>query len=267
MSEVSATPISLKCKICGGDIANDYLVGSCVCTYCGNKWPLAELVPDYTKYSDAISKINRANDLLAGEPRIETIEQAKLLFREASAACSAYTGPIAADLMNVCRDGLATTDKIRTYIKAKKFYDKKSYSSAKSEFKKITGFKDSDALLKVCEEEIQKGRKKRIPLAVIVGMVIPAVLCVILKEVVGLPFLALIPIFLLGSAGVGYLIYRGGALAIVIDILSFLSAVPLTVFMILAYGLHVPTVPSAIIAVAGPIVLIAIFGIMVERKT
>ena len=267
MSEVSATPITLKCKICGGDIVNDYLAGSCVCAHCGNKWPLAELVPDYSRYTHVITKINQANDLLAGEPRIETLEQAKLLFQSASRECDTFTGPIATDLIKVCRDGQTAIQNLKIYAKAKKQYDKKSYSSAKSEFKKIPGFKDSDELLKNCEVEIEKGRKKRIPLAVIVGMVIPAVLCVILKEVVGIPLLALIPIFLLCSAGVGYLIYRGGALAIVIDILSFLSAVPLILFMILAYGFHVPTVPSAIIAVAGPIVLIAIFGIMVERKT
>lgn len=267
MSEVSATPVTLKCKICGGDIINDYLVGSCVCAHCGNKWSLEELVPDYAEYSHAIMKINKANDLLAGDPAIENLEQARIFFQNASDECSSKTGPIASDLMKVCKDGRETIDRIKAYSKAKKAFDKKSYQQALKGFRNLQGFRDSDTLAQTCKVEIEKARKKQIPIAVIVGFILPAVVCIILKEFAGLPLPAVIPIFLLGSAGIGYLVYRGGAWSIVIKVLSFLSAVPLILFMILAYVFNLGAVPSGIIAVGLPIAMIIAFAVLAERKS
>ena len=267
MPDVTATPVSLKCKICGGDIVNDYLGGSCVCANCGNKWALADLVPDYTKYAHVISKINRANELMAGEPSIESVEQARLLYQGASSECTTTVGPITADIVRICQEGQANCEKIRIYIKGKKEFDKKSYGSAMNHLKKVPGYKDADSLIEQCKIEIEKGKKKRIPLAVIVGLILPLALSIILKEFAGFPIWAVISIFLATSAGAGFLVYRGGAWAIVIEILSFLAAVPLILFMILAYLFHVPPVPSGIIAIAAPLAVIIAFAILVERKT
>ena len=62
MAELNITPVSLKCKICGGDIVNDYLVGTSRCANCGNRWAIADLYPDYAKYQRIIANIT-ATDL------------------------------------------------------------------------------------------------------------------------------------------------------------------------------------------------------------
>ncbi len=267
MSEVSATPVTLKCKICGGDIVNDYLIGSCVCAHCGNKWSLEDLVPDYNEYSNIVSNINKANETLSGNPTIVSLEQARLLFKSAADESSGKVGVIASDLTRLSNEGLQRIDQLKIYLKGKGFFEKKNYKGALKEFKKIPGFKDTEELSAQCSEFVEKEKKKRIPLAVIVGLILPAVLCIVLKEVAGFPLAAVIPIFLVTSAGVGFLVYRGGVPAVIIEVLSVLCAVPLLIFMILAYGFHVDVIPSAIIAVGLPVALVILFGILAERKS
>ena len=267
MSEVSATPVTLKCKICGGDIVNDYLVGSCVCAHCGNKWSLEDLVPDYSQYSGIVSNINKANETLGSNPTIVSLEQARLLFKNAADESSGMVGVIASDLTRISNEGLQRVDQLKTYLKGKSFFDKQNYQGALKEFKKIPRFKDTEELSAKCKENIEKAKKKRIPLAVIVGLILPAVICIILKEVAGFPIAAVIPIFLAASAGVGFLVYRGGVPAVIIEVLSVLCAVPLLIFLILAYGFHIDVVPSAIIAVGLPVALVILFGILAERKS
>ena len=267
MSEVSATPVTLKCKICGGDIVNDYLIGSCVCAHCGNKWSLEDLVPDYTQYSNIVSNINKANDTIGSNPTIVSLEQARLLFKNAADESSGMVGVIASDLNRISNEGLQRIDQLKTYMKGKSFFEKGNYRGALKEFKKTPGFKDTEELSEQCKVNLEKEKKKRIPLAVIVGLILPAVLSIVLKEVAGFPLAAVIPIFLVTSAGVGFLVYRGGVPAVIIEILSVLCAVPLLIFMILAYGFHLDVLPSAIIAVGLPVALVILFGILAERKS
>ena len=61
MSDVKATPVSLKCSVCGGDIVNNYLAGLSQCANCGNRWNIADVVPDYGKYSRRVTpKLHQA---------------------------------------------------------------------------------------------------------------------------------------------------------------------------------------------------------------
>ena len=83
MPIVTATPISLKCKVCGGDIVNNYLAGTCVCANCGNKWAIADIIPDYHKYERIIGSISKADDILNSETKVASANEAKLLFKQA----------------------------------------------------------------------------------------------------------------------------------------------------------------------------------------
>ena len=79
MSELNATPVTFKCKICGGDVVNNFLVGSCVCSHCGNKWNLEDVIPDYIQYSNIISDINEAYEAVSNNPTVVSLERAKSL--------------------------------------------------------------------------------------------------------------------------------------------------------------------------------------------
>ena len=267
MPDVNATPVSLKCKICGGDIVNDYLAGSCVCAHCGNKWSLEDLIPDYSKYSNIISKIKRANDFLDIDANVAATEQARLLYQGAASECEKFTGAVATELLQSCKDGMVRAEKLKSYIKGRGFYEKKSYHDAMKELKKVSDFMDSGEMIEQCKVEIAAERKRQIPLAVIMGMILPAILAIFLKEKLGLPLAADIPIFLVTSAGLGYVFYRGGIPATILKVVSFMCAVPLIIFLILAYGFHVDIVPAVCISVGAPIALILAFGILAERKS
>ena len=75
-----------------------------------------------------------------------------------------------------------------------------------------------------------------------------------------------IPVALVLAAGCAYAIYLEGTLAIIIQILSVLSAVPLILFLILAYGFHMDTGPAAVTAIVAPIAVIVVIGLKPERK-
>ena len=64
MAELDAKPVSMRCKICGGSLANDYFAGACRCENCGNKWNLSDMIPNYKDYQKVIDKLNRAAEAL-----------------------------------------------------------------------------------------------------------------------------------------------------------------------------------------------------------
>lgn len=266
MSEQRAEPISLKCKICGGDIVNDYLAGACVCAHCGNKWSLEDLIPDYGKYSSVITKIKRASDFLTGDVKVAETEQARLLYQTAISECENMSDAISSDLLTKCREGLARAEEMKTYLRAKTFLSRKSYNEALAELEKIPSFKDSAELIEECRAGIEREKKMRIPWSIAIGMILPLILCIFLKEKFGLPLAADIPIFLFLSAGLAFLNYKGGVLSTIIKVLSFLCAVPLIIFMVLAYVFHVDIIPSVIISIVLPIGLILSMVAISERK-
>ena len=181
--------------------------------------------------------------------------------------CSKINDPVSADLIRICNDGLARAEKNAIYIKGRNFYEKKSWSSAVKELGRVAGYKDADAMVEICKEEIEKERKKQIPWAVVFSLIIPAAVGLFLREQFNCPWAVCIILFLLGSAGLGYVLYRGGVVSIILKIVSFLAATPLIIYSILAYAFHVPTVASVIIAIVGPIALFIVFAMFTEQIT
>ena len=267
MSDVNATPVSLKCRICGGDIVNNYLAGTAQCANCGNRWNIADVIPDYGKYSRIIASINKANDIVESDSKAASGNEARLLYKTAIMDCGKFNDPVSADLIRICEEGQKNAELLSIYAKGRNFYEKKSYSSAVHELSKVKGFRDADAMIEICKEEIEKERKKQIPWAVIFSLIIPAAVGLFFREAFNWPWAVCIILFLLGSAGLGYVYYRGGVVSIILKVVSFLAATPLIIYSILAYALHVPTVLSVIIAIVAPIVSFILFASFTEQIT
>ncbi len=257
---------SLKCKICGGDIANDYLIGACICENCGNRWSMAELVPNYKDYSFVVEKLNRANELLADKEDAVQAGQAILLYKSAAMECVKHSDEIASDLMRLSKEGQARAERAKHYATAKAHFEKEAFRKALSEFEKVKGMKDADEKIEQCLAEIAAARKRRIPYAIVVGMIIPAIACLFLKEKLEVPVGLTIPAFLAGTAGLGYAVYLDGTLSVIVEIASFLLLVPLLLFLVLAYGFHVSTGLAAAIAVGVPLGIVILLAVLAERE-
>jgi hypothetical protein len=135
------------------------------------------------------------------------------------------------------------------------------------ELSKVKGYRDADAMVEICKEEIEKERKKQLPWAIVFSLIIPAAVGLFLRETFSWPWAVCIIIFLLGSAGLGFVFYKGGVVSIILKVVSFLVATPLILYSILKYALHMPTVLSVIIAIVGPIVLFILFASFTEQIT
>ena len=266
MAEFDAKPVSMRCKICGGNLANDYFAGACRCENCGNKWNLSDLVPNYKDYQKIIEKLNRAAEMLDNADDPAKAGQAFLMYKSTAAACMDHTDTVGADLMRLCKEGQDKAVLVKHYTTGKSYLEKDNCRKALAELEKVKGFRDADILAEQCREKAAIEKKKRIPYAVIIGMIIPAVACILLKEKAGLPIAACIPIFLILSAGFGFVVYLENAWSVIVEILAFLSAVPLILFVILAYGFHMSVVMSAWIAIGVPVGLLVLFAVLAERK-
>ena len=266
MTEVTAAPISLKCKVCGGDIVNDYLAGVCSCLNCGNKWSCEDLIPEYNKYQRIIAGINKASSTLSGASTVAATNEAKILYKTSASECGKINDAVSADLLRLCNEGQEESSKLGQYLRGKDYFQRASYDNAIMEFAKIPGYRDSSSLIEQAKTKIAEERKKNIPWAVVFSLILPAIFAIILKEKAGVHLAIVIPVFLICSAGLGYVLYRGGVISIIIKVISFLSAAPLINYMILAYVFNLGVVPSAIIAIAIPIVLIAVFAVLTEKK-
>lgn len=265
MTEVNITPVSLKCKICGGDIINDYLAGTSYCANCGNRWAVADLIPDYSKYQRIIANITKANDIVESENKAASANEAKLLYKTSVIECSKFNDPISSDLVRICEEGQKKADLLSIYAKGKGYFDKGTYNSAMSTLSKAKGFRDADAMIEICKEEIAKKRKKDIPWDVVFSLPLPAAVGLFFREVCHWPWAVCIILFLAGSAGLGYVLYKGGVIEIIIKILSFLAAGPIIIFSVLEYAFHVPTVISVIAAIVAPITLFIVFAVSTEQ--
>ena len=266
MTDVNAAPITMKCKICGGDIRNDYLAGSCACANCGNRWAITDLIPDYSKYERIIGSIAKANEIINNEAKVASSNEAKLLFKQAKMECAKFNDAVSSDLVRICNEGQAKADQLAIYYKGKTFFEKKSYKSALSELNKVKDYRDADEMIARCNVELEAERRRGIPWAVIFSLFIPASIGIALREFAHWPVVICILLFLAGSAGLGYVLYRGGVWSIVIKIISFLCATPLILFCVLAYGLHLSAGLSAVIAIIGPIILFVLFALLTEKK-
>ena len=257
----------MKCKVCGGDIKNYYLIGTCSCLNCGNRWSLADIIPDYAKYSKIISNINKANDIIQTETKPTSANEAKLMFKTAIMDCNRFNDHVSADLIGICEEGLKQVDLLSKYVKGKNLYDKMSYSSAMHELIKVPGYRDADAMVAICKEELEKERKKQLPWAVVFSLIIPAGVSLALKDFAGWPIAVCIILFLSGSAGLGYVLYRGGIPSIIIKVISFLGGGALVLYCVLAYGFHLSPGLSLTVAIGAPVALFILFAVMTEKKS
>ena len=117
MPDVNATPISLKCKVCGGDIVNNYLGGTCVCANCGNKWAIADVITNYEKYSRIIASIAKANEIVESDTKVASANEARLLYKTAIMECSKMNDSVSADLIRLCNEGQKKAEQYAIYIK------------------------------------------------------------------------------------------------------------------------------------------------------
>ena len=191
--------------------------------------------------------------------------EAKLLYKTSVIECTKFNDPISSDLIRICEEGQKKAELLAIYAKGKGYYDKQSYNSALSTLTKAKGFRDADAMIEICKEEIAKKRKKDIPWAVVFSLPLPAAVGLFFREMFAWPWAVCILLFLAGSAGLGYVLYRGGVASVIIKILSFLAAGPIITFSILAYAFHVPTWISVIAAIGAPIALFILFASATEQ--
>ena len=267
MPDVLATPVSLKCSICGGDIKNDYLAGTSVCLNCGNRWSITDIVPGYAKYSKIIANINKANDIIENDTKASSANEAKIIIKTAMMDCNRINDHVAADLNRLCDDLLKQVDQLSYYIRGKNNYDHKSFRSAIHDLSRVPGYRDADEIVYKCKMEIDADRRRQLPWAVLFSLIIPAAFGLFLREAFRCPWAVCIILFLLGSAGLGYVFYRGGVVAVILKVVSFLAASPLIIYSILKYAFHMPGVPAVIIAIIGPIVLFILFASFTEQIT
>ena len=260
------TPISHKCKICGGDIAFDYFYSMAICENCGNKWSIEEFIPDFKKYNSIIDKLTRAKGLLETGQSPADVSQALLLYKSASADCTGISDAVSLDIKRYCDKEMQEAEELKHYTGGKNYLEKDNYKKALSEFEKIKGFRDTDELIEACLDGIAVKRKKRIPYAIIIGMIIPAIVCIFLsvKYSFGLPLL--IPVFLVLALALAYGIYLDGTVSIITEIISYLLSVPLIIYMVLAYGFHFEPGRALAFATLVPLGIIIVFAVLAERK-
>ena len=149
MAEINITPVSLKCKVCGGDIVNNYLAGTSYCANCGNRWSIADLYPDYAKYLRIIANITKANDIVESENKAASATEAKLLYKTSIIECTKFNDPISSDLVRICEEGQKKAELLAVYAKGKGYFDKGSYNSALSTSYKVKGFRNADAMIEI----------------------------------------------------------------------------------------------------------------------
>ena len=239
MPELNATPVTFKCKICGGDIVNNFLVGSCVCAHCGNRWNLEDMIPDYSQYSNIIADINEAHEAVSNNPTVVSLERAKSLLAFAADESDKLDGVIASDLAKMSRDEIEKIDKIQSYMKGVAFFEKQNYHGALTEFEKVPGYKNSDELKEQCKVYVTKQNKTNRFMEVFLGMLFPAMLCIVLKIAMDVSFTVLVPLFLGLSVVLGLLIYIGGLPGSIVKLASVLSAIPFLAFLIIRYDIHI----------------------------
>ncbi|MBO4449677.1 MAG: hypothetical protein J5777_03755, partial [Clostridiales bacterium] len=230
-------------------------------------WSLVDVIPDYAKYSKIIANINKANDIIENETKAASANEAKIIFKTTQMECNRINDHVAAELNRICDEGIKRADQFSNYIKGKYNYDHKSFRSAINDLSKVPGYRDADEIIEKCKIEIEAERRRQLPWSVVFSLIIPAAVGLFLRETFGCPWIVCILLFLAGSAGLGYVLYRGGVVSVIIKVVSFLCATPLIVYSILAYALHVPTVLAVIIAIVGPIVLFILFASFTEQIT
>ncbi len=259
-------PLSLKCRICGGDLVNDYITASCACEHCGNRWAISDMIPKVKEYSHITEKLRKAVELLSDSKDRVDISRARSMLKSAEEDCLKESSDITSELLEICNGAQAQAEARLSYLAGKEYFEKKNYDRARSEFEKIRDYRDSVSYIEKCDEEILVARKRRIPFAVIFGMILPALLAVALHLGFNLHIALCIPIFLAGSALFAFGIYRGGALSVIVYILSIAFIIPVVIFIILTAAFHLGRTLSIILAIGIPVAVTVLLLVMSENK-
>ena len=119
MAELNITPVSLKCKICGGDIVNNYLAGTSYCANCGNRWSITDLYPDYAKYQRIIANITKANDIVDLHDKLDdTVCAVMIEYVQGEGGVMALDQAFVDEIRKICdeKDILMVADEVQTGI-------------------------------------------------------------------------------------------------------------------------------------------------------
>ena len=258
----------LKCDICGGDLIRDYTAGLCRCGHCGNSWPLNEKDARCADFSHITQKLAKAESLLSGgDISVKRAEEAILLYKSTAAACTSQNAAdIAAEIRQLCKEGVEKAEVICSYLKAKEYMEKKAYDKALKIFDTIKDYRDSQHLASDCRAMLAAAKKRRIPYAAAIGMVLPAILFFYLKENHDISIVLCLLVFILASAALGYAVYLNGVLSVIVEVASFAMLVPLLIFTVLVYIFHIKTGLAVGIAIGLPLALTLIAVIISERQ-
>lgn len=176
-NETEAKPVSsandqfpINCRMCGGELIHNYLEGTCVCANCGNKRSIAELYPNYAKYSNVIATITKANEILNSKTELASADEANLLFKQAIVECTRLNDAVYSDLVKICYEGQVKADMLEAYCRGKHFYENKSFASALNELEKVRGYRDADVMIERCKTELGASRKRRLPWIIVLAV-------------------------------------------------------------------------------------------------
>ncbi len=257
-----------KCSICGGDLIRDYATWTCRCGHCGSSRPLSDSEPECREFSHIAEKLAKADSIInTANIEIKQAEEAVLLYKSAAAACTSRDhADIAAELRQFCKDRAEKAETLKNYIRAKSYFEKKAYAKALKGFEPLKNYRDSEALAQSCRTELAAAQKRRIPYAIIIGMILPAILFFFLKEKtdISIPLCALI--FFSASACLAYAVYLNGIMSVIVEVTSFIMLVPLLIFTVLIYIFHIKAGPAAAIAIGVPLIFAVGAVLLSERQ-
>ena len=257
-----------KCRVCGGDMKNDYKAGLRYCTHCGNKLDLSKADEHYKDYENIIKQLNSAETAaLSDNNDLKTVNQALLAYKNALTACS-LSKPMAQveELKLLCREEVEKYTKRSRFLAAKEHFENKAYTKAYEELKALGDYAEAAELAEKCAAEIQKERIKHLPYSIFAGLILPAILFFVLKEKTDISIAAALAAALTAAGLNIFVIYRGGALATLLEILSYILLVPLLIFALLAYVFHLSTALSLGIAIGAPLIIVILLAVLAERE-
>ncbi len=266
--EVNNKMNNTKCSVCGGDLIRDYAAGICRCAHCGNSRPIGDIEAGYKDFAHITEKLAKAETLIGeGDVSAKQAEEAILLYKSAAAACTSRSyADMAAELRAECKSGLAKAEKLKDYAQAKNYFEKKAYDKALKIFESLGEYRDCGIFAARCRDELAAAKKRRIPYAVIVGMILPAILFFFLMERFDISIPLCIAVFAAAAAALAYAVYLNGVLSVIVEIASFIMLVPLLIFTVLVYIFNIQAGLAAGIAIGAPLAVTIAVVVLSERQ-
>lgn len=243
-----------KCRICGGELDIEFTSGQFRCGHCGNAWPVEEIDERFGKYRSAVVQLGKADDMTAEKNcGLKQLNEAIMIYKNISVQCGASMPPeIGALMRGQCKKKLETAEKTRKYLMTKEYMEKGEYTRAIKEFEALGEYEDCAALIEKCKEGAKAARNARIPYCAAVGLILPAILYIFMLEKFDMGIYKMLPIALCAAAVNIFLLYLNNGWSLLIETLSLALVIPLAIFAVLAYILHLPVWISLAAAVVIP---------------